>query len=70
MLKKKKRKTTDWKRLEIFSRKLEILKITFHAKMGTIKDRKDMYLTEAEHTEKKVARQLSRQYGTGTKTEI
>ena len=38
--------------------------------MGTIKDRKDMDLTEAEHTEKKVARQLSRQYGTGTKTEI
>ena len=52
------------------STKLEILKITFHAKMGTIKDRKDMDLTEAEHTEKKVARQSSRQYGTGTKTEI
>ena len=49
----KKRKTTDWKRLEISSRKLEILKITFHAKMGTIKDRKDTDLTEAEHIEKR-----------------
>ena len=47
MLKKK----TEWERLEISSRKLDI-KGTFHAKMGTIKDRKDMDLTEAKHIEK------------------
>ena len=34
-------------RLEISSRKLDT-KGTFHAKMGTIKDRNDMDLTEAE----------------------
>ena len=36
--------------LEIFSRKLEIP--TFHAKMGTIKDRNGMDLTEAEDIKK------------------
>ena len=42
----KKRKTTiDWERLELSSRKLEG---TFHAKMGTTKDRNGMDLTEAE----------------------
>ena len=35
---KKQRKTTEWERLEVSSRKLEILKGTFHAKMGTIKE--------------------------------
>ena len=35
-------------KLEISSRKLEIPKGTFHAKMGTIKDRNGMDLTEAE----------------------
>ena len=42
---KKWRKTTEWERLEISSRKLEG---TFHAKMGSIKDRNGMGLTEAE----------------------
>ena len=41
----------EWEKLEISSRKLDI-KGTFHAKMGTIKDRKDMDLTEAKHIEK------------------
>ena len=38
----------EWERLEISSRKLRDTKRTFHAKMGTIKDRKTMDLTEAE----------------------
>ena len=38
-------------RLEISSRKLEIQGI-FHAKMGTIKDRNGMDLTEAEEIKK------------------
>ena len=44
---KEKRKTIEWERLEISSRKLEIPKGTFHAKMGSIKDRNCMDLTEA-----------------------
>ena len=39
------RKTIEWERLEISSRKLEILG-TFHAKMGSIKDRNGMDLAE------------------------
>ena len=35
----------EWERLEISSRKLEI---PFHAKMGSIKGRNGMDLTEAE----------------------
>ena len=38
---KKQRKRTEWERLEISSRK-------FHAKMGSIKDRSGLDLTEAE----------------------
>ena len=41
------RKTTEWETLEISSRKLDT-KGTFHAKMGTIKDRNCTDLTEAE----------------------
>ena len=44
---KKQRKTTEWERLEISLRKLDT-KRTFHAKMGSIKDRNAMDLTEAE----------------------
>ena len=50
---KKQRKTIKWERLEISSRKLEIPKGTFHAKMGTIKDRNGMDLTEAEDIKKR-----------------
>ena len=46
---KKRRKTTEWERLEISSRKLDT-KGRFHAKMGSIKDRNGMDLTEAEDT--------------------
>ena len=46
-------------------------KQTFHEKMGTMKDRNGMDLTEAEDIKKRWQEyQLSRQYGTGTKTEI
>ena len=44
---KKWRKTIEEERLEI-SRKLEINKGIYHAKMGTIKERNGMDLTEAE----------------------
>ena len=47
---------SEWERQEISSRKLEIPRETFHAKMGTIKDRNGMDLTEAEDTKKKVTR--------------
>ena len=45
-------KTIEWERLEISSRKLDTKGI-FHAKMGTIKDRNDMDLTEAEDIRKR-----------------
>ena len=45
---KKKRKTTEWEKLEISSRKLRDTKGIFHAKMGTIKDRISVDLTEVE----------------------
>ena len=40
-------------RLEISSRKLEIPREQFHAKMGTKKDRNGMDLTEAEDIKKR-----------------
>ena len=49
---KEQRKTIEWERLEISSRKLDT-KGTFCAKMGTIKDRNGMYLTEAEDIKKR-----------------
>ena len=48
----RKRRTTEWERLEISSRKLEITKGTFRAKMGTIKDRNCMDLTDGEDIKK------------------
>ena len=50
---KKQRKTIEWERLEISLRKLEIPRGIFHAKMGTIKDRNGMDLTEAEDIQKR-----------------
>ena len=49
---KKYRKTIEWERLEISSRKLDT-KGTFHAKMGSIKDRNGRDLTEAEDIKKR-----------------
>ena len=42
----------EWERLEISSRKLEITKGRFNAKMVLIKDRNGMDLTEAEDIKK------------------
>ena len=50
---KKQRKTIEWERLEISSRKLRDTKGIFHAKMGTIKDRNGMDLTEVEEMKKR-----------------
>ena len=51
---KKLRKTIECERLEISSRKLrDFLQRTFLAKMGTIKDRNDKDLTEAEGIKKR-----------------
>ena len=49
----KQRKTIEWERLEISSRKSRATKVAFHAKMGTIKDGKNMDLTEAEYIKTK-----------------
>ena len=49
---KKQRKTIEWERLEISSRKLEIPG-EFHAKMCSIKERNGMDLTEAEDIKKR-----------------
>ena len=46
-------KTTECERLEISSRKLRDTKEIFHAKMGSIKDRNGMDLTEAEDIKKR-----------------
>ena len=44
--------TIEWERLEI-SKKLRDTKVTCHANMGTINDRNNMDLTEAEDTKKR-----------------
>ena len=44
---KKWRETTEWDRRDLF-KKIKDTKGTFHAKMGLIKDRNGMDLTEAE----------------------
>ena len=46
------RKTTEWVRLEIGFKKIRGTKGTFHANMGSIKDRNGMDLTEAEDIKK------------------
>ena len=49
---KKQRQTTEWERLEISSGKIRDTKGTFPAKMGSIKDRNGLDLTEAEDIKK------------------
>ena len=49
---KKQRETTEWERLQISSRKSDT-KGTFYAKMGIIKDRNGMDLTETEDIKKR-----------------
>ena len=50
---KKQRKTTEWERLEISSKKIKDTKGKFHVKMGSIKDRNGMDLAEAEYIKKR-----------------
>ena len=45
--------TIEWEKLEISSRKLEIPREQVHAKMGSIKDRTGIDLTEAEDIKKR-----------------
>ena len=49
---KTQRKTTEWERLDLF-KKIRDTKGTFHAKMGSIKDRNGMDQTEAEDIKKR-----------------
>ena len=48
---KKRKQTAEWERLDIS--KIRDTKGTFHAKMGAIKDRNGMHLTEAEDIKKR-----------------
>ena len=50
---KKQRKTTEWERLEISSRKLEISRGHFMQRWAQIKERSGMDLTEAEDIKKR-----------------
>ena len=51
---KKQRKTIEWERLEIYLfKKIRDTKGTFHAKVGSIKDRNGRDLTEAEDIKKR-----------------
>ena len=50
---KKYRKTIESGRIEISLRKLEITREIFHAKIGSIKDRNGMNLTEVEDIKKR-----------------
>ena len=43
----------EWQRLDISSRKLEVIKGTFHARMDTIKDKNGKDLTEREVIKKR-----------------
>ena len=50
---KKQRKTIQWERLRDLFKKIRATKGAFHAKMGTIKDRNGLDLTEAEDIKKR-----------------
>ena len=50
---KKERKTIEWETLQISSNNIIDTKGTFHAKMGSIKDRNGIDLTEAEDIKKR-----------------
>ena len=49
---KKQRKRTEWEKTRDLFKKIRDIKGTFHAKMGTIKDRNGMNLTEVEDIKK------------------
>ena len=50
---KKQRNTTDWGKTRDIFKKIRKTKGIFHAKMGTIKDRSGIDLTEAEDIKKR-----------------
>ena len=50
---KKQRKTIEWEKARDLFKKMRDTKGTFHAKMGTIKDRNGMDLTKAEDIKKR-----------------
>ena len=50
---KKYRKTIEWERLEISPKKTRDTKVIFHEKIGTIRGRNGMDLTEAEDIKKR-----------------
>ena len=50
---KKQRDTIEWERLEVSSKKIRDIKKIFHTKMGKIKDRNGMHLTETEDIKKR-----------------
>ena len=50
---KKQRKTIEWERLKISSRKSRDIKGTFHVSMGTIKSINGKDLSEAEEIKKR-----------------
>ena len=50
---KKQRKTIEWERLAIASRKLGDMKVTFHARMGSINGKNGKDLTEKEEIKKR-----------------
>ena len=50
---RKQRKRTEWERLDNLFKKIRDTKGTLHAKMGLIKDRNGMDLTEAEDIKKR-----------------
>ena len=50
---KKERKTIEWERLRDLVKKIRDTQGTFHAKMGSIKDRNGIDLTEAEDIKKR-----------------
>ena len=49
----KQRKTRYWDRLRDLFKEIRDTEGTFHSRMGTIKDRNDMDLTEAQDTKKR-----------------
>ena len=50
---KKQKKTTEWEKTRDLLKKIRDTKGTFHAKMGSIKDRNGMDLTEVEDIKKR-----------------
>ena len=63
---KKQRKTIEWERLEISSRKLELSRER-HVRMGMIKDRNDKDLTEAEEIKMRWQEYIEELYQKGLK---